>query len=75
MGALRRRTAVPLLVCAFHGLFLLAPADAAVASTSLYTLTPCRVYDSRWGGGPLAGGFDRWIPVGGYCGSTASNAA
>jgi len=51
------------------GLSSLLPLPAgAQPGTSFFTLTPCRVYDTRWGAGPLAGGFDRWLPVGGYCG-------
>jgi hypothetical protein len=40
----------------------------AQEATDFFTVTPCRLYDTRWGAGPLAGGFDRWIPAGGYCG-------
>jgi hypothetical protein len=49
---------------------LLYPLAAASAQTSLdfYTITPCRVYDSRWGAGPMVGGFDRLVPIGGSCG-------
>ncbi len=42
---------------------------AAEAQTSDYfTVTPCRLYDSRWGDGPMVGGFDRWVAVGSHCG-------
>lgn len=49
---------------------ILCSVAAANAQTTLdfYTITPCRVYDSRWGAGPLVGGFDRLIPIGGSCG-------
>lgn len=40
----------------------------AQQESDFFTVTPCRVYDSRWGEGPLAGSFSRQIPVAGYCG-------
>jgi hypothetical protein len=47
----------------------LLPLTVGAQETSDYfTVTPCRLYDSRWGAGPLVGGLDRWVPVGGYCG-------
>ncbi len=48
------------------------PAGAAAANaqqaSGFYTVTPCRVYDSRWGDGPMVGSFERTVSVGGYCG-------
>lgn len=49
-------------------LCLLPVAARAQESLEYFTVTPCRLYDSRWGAGPMVGGFDRWVPVGGYCG-------
>lgn len=53
---------VLLLLC------LLPVTSEAQEFSDYFTVTPCRLYDSRWGAGPLAGGLDRWIPAGGYCG-------
>ncbi|MFL6293935.1 MAG: hypothetical protein ACJ759_23820, partial [Thermoanaerobaculia bacterium] len=63
---LRKSSAGPVSVALFLAAF--APQAGAQQESDFFTLTPCRVYDSRWGEGPMAGGFDRWIPVGGYCG-------
>ena len=59
-------------------LFVLAPA-AAPSPMSYYTLTPCRVLDTRGPAGPfgapaLAGGADRTFAIAGRCGipSTAT---
>lgn len=48
--------------------FALSGIALAQQGSDFFTVTPCRVYDSRWGEGPLVGSFDRQIPVGGYCG-------
>jgi hypothetical protein len=50
------------------GVSLLTALAAGAQELDFFTLTACRLYDTRWGSGPLAGGFDRWIPAGGYCG-------
>lgn len=55
-------------IALLYALFLLPWEVGAQQESDFFTVTPCRVYDSRWGAGPLTGGFDRWIPVGGYCG-------
>jgi uncharacterized protein DUF4038/uncharacterized protein DUF5060 len=48
--------------------FAVPPPAGSQPALDFFTLTPCRLYDSRWGAGPLAGGFDRNVPAGGYCG-------
>lgn len=73
MGLRRVRGRKQPIPVVFAGLWLLGSAPLALPAgaqpgSSFFTLTPCRVYDTRWGAGPLAGGFDRWLPVGGYCG-------
>jgi hypothetical protein len=49
-------------------IFLLAAPAAAQQASDYFTITPCRLYDSRWGQGPLVGGSDRWVPVANHCG-------
>jgi hypothetical protein len=56
------------VVLSLLALTLPPSAVGAQVATDFFTVTPCRLYDTRWGSGPLAGGFDRWIPAGGYCG-------
>ena len=56
-----------------------ATASFSAPATSYYTVTPCRVFDSRdpglGGPGQLVGGSDHAIRVAGYCGvSTAAKA-
>ena len=45
-----------------------APADAVDGSADFYTLTPCRIVDTRLQGGPLAGGLARTFDAAGLCG-------
>lgn len=52
-------------------LFVIPAAPAAAAS--YYTVTPCRVFDTRdpagpWGGPALAGGYERAFVIAGRCG-------
>ena len=47
----------------------------AAAQLDFYTVTPCRVYDSRGGGGPLDQGTTYTIPVAGLCGVPAGAVA
>lgn len=63
-----RRDTRRFLIGAVLVLFVFPSAVEAQQDPDFFTLTPCRVYDTRWGQGPLAGGFDRHIPIGGYCG-------
>jgi spore coat protein A len=53
------------------------PTPPAIAGRSFYTLTPCRIADTRnapgsLGGPALAAGSTRTIPVGGICGVPAA---
>ena len=64
----RTSTSVVLAALVLLPFVVLAERAAAQQESDFFTVTPCRVYDTRWGAGPLTGGFDRWIPVGGYCG-------
>jgi len=50
--------------------------QALPSAASLYTVTPCRLIDTRdpigtWGGPPLSAGSDRTFPIAGRCGIPA----
>jgi Protein of unknown function (DUF4038) len=64
-----QRTALALFstIHVLAAFLMLASRAWAQQGADFFTLTPCRLYDSRWEQGPLAGGFTRWIPAGGYC--------
>ncbi|HVT58942.1 MAG TPA: Ig domain-containing protein [Thermoanaerobaculia bacterium] len=46
-----------------------------VQSGSLFTVAPCRLFDSRTAGGPLASGETRLVPVAGVCAIPATAVA
>ncbi len=47
----------------------------ALRADNFYTLTPCRVFDSRATPPPLQGGVEKFIPVAGVCGVPAGATA
>src|SRR5215218_8565722 len=56
---------------AFLVLAAAASAIPAAAQMDFYTVTPCRVYDSRGPGGPLNQGITYTQPIAGLCGVPA----
>jgi hypothetical protein len=55
------------VLIAFFVTYVASPL-AAQQALSFYTITPCRIVDTRDGQGPLVGSFDRLVPVGNHCG-------
>jgi len=69
---LARAPHVLALLLTIFGLYGVAP---AAAQQDLFSITPCRVYDSRSNGGPLNQGTEYTVPVAGTCGIPANATA